>query len=125
MMTVTVTREKETARTVRFVEKAAARGEPEAVGTVYLQKWAWTRLGQPAQLQVTLHAEAPFMLTFTADKETRNSRQFVETSVAEGRPEVVGSLYVQKWACNRLGASDRSRSRSRRGRKPSAPALGV
>lgn len=113
MIAVTVTREKATARTVRFVEDAAARGEPEVVGTVYLQKWAWTKLGQPERLQVTLHAEAPapdaapFVLAFAAEKETRNTRRFVETSVAEGRPEVVGTLYVQKWACNRLGVGDR------------------
>lgn len=113
MIAVAVTREKETARTVRFVEDAAARGEPEVIGTVYFQKWAWTRLGQPDRLQVTLQADAPapdaapFVLAFTAEKETRNTRRFVETSVAEGRPEAVGTLYVQKWACHRLGAAER------------------
>jgi len=82
------------------------------VGTVYLQKWAWTKLGQPERLQITLQADAPapdaapFVLAFAAEKETRNTRRFVETSVAEGRPEVVGTLYVQKWAGNRLGASN-------------------
>ncbi|MCL8208660.1 MAG: hypothetical protein K6V97_11395 [Actinomycetia bacterium] len=113
MLETTLKREKETARTVRFAEDAGARGEPEAIGTLYIQKWAWTQLGQPGTLRVTLSAEAPaadaapIVLTFAAEKETRNTRRFIETSAAEGRPEVVGTLYVQKWALTRLGTADR------------------
>jgi hypothetical protein len=36
-------------------------------------------------------------LRFTREKETKNTVRF-EENVAEGKPPVIGSLYVQKWA---------------------------
>lgn len=53
---VTLTKEKETKNTVRFQETSTANGEPEVVGSVYVQKWAWTRLGNPDTITVTVDA---------------------------------------------------------------------
>lgn len=36
-------------------------------------------------------------LHFVFEKETKNTRRYQEQS-EEGRPPVVGTLYVQKWA---------------------------
>jgi len=35
-------------------------------------------------------------LTFTVEKETKNTVKFSEDAVA-GKPPIVGTLYVQKW----------------------------
>lgn len=53
-LTVTLTKEKETKNTVRFQETSIAAGEPEVVGSLYVQKWAWTRLGSPETITVTV-----------------------------------------------------------------------
>jgi hypothetical protein len=51
--TITLTLEKETKNTVRYMEEAS--GKPPVVGTLYIQKWA---LGQPPpeKLLVTIKA---------------------------------------------------------------------
>ena len=55
-LTVRYTVEKETKNTVRFQELSEAQGEPTVLGTIYIQKWAWTRLGHPQAIQVTVAA---------------------------------------------------------------------
>jgi len=35
------------------------------------------------------------------EKETKNTRRYAE--VAEDSPPIIGTLYVQKWAANKLG----------------------
>ena len=36
-------------------------------------------------------------LTFTREKDTKNTTKYAEDE-RKGQPQVVGSLYVQKWA---------------------------
>lgn len=55
---VTLTKEKETKNTLRFQETSVAGGEPEVVGSLYLQKWAWVRLGSPDTITVQVEAGA-------------------------------------------------------------------
>jgi hypothetical protein len=50
--------ERETKNTVRFQEVEDGDGEPEAVGTLYVQKWLLRQLGNPKELVVTLRAPA-------------------------------------------------------------------
>lgn len=55
---VTLTKDKETKNTIRFQETSVTGGEPEVVGSVYLQKWAWIRLGSPDTITVTVAGES-------------------------------------------------------------------
>ena len=50
-------RERETKNTVRFEEEASESSEPPVIGTLYLQKWALKRLGEPEALMVTVVRE--------------------------------------------------------------------
>ena len=50
-------RERETKNTVRFEEEASESGEPPVIGTLYLQKWALKRLGEPDVVAVTVVRE--------------------------------------------------------------------
>lgn len=49
------------------------------------------------------HPTAPeaLTLTFRRDRETKNTVRYEE--VVSDTPSVVGTLYLQKWAHNRLG----------------------
>jgi hypothetical protein len=51
-LTISLRRAKETKNTVRFEEPEG--DQPAAVGTLYLQKWAVHRLGDPETLTVTI-----------------------------------------------------------------------
>jgi hypothetical protein len=55
-LTVTLMREstKNTKHSVRFQETSVAAGKPEVVGSVSIQKWALTRLGQPDSITVCI-----------------------------------------------------------------------
>ena len=44
-----------------------------------------------------------FTITFTREKETRNTVRFSEQS-QEGEPPVVGYLYLQRWAAGQADA---------------------
>jgi hypothetical protein len=46
--------ERETKNTVRFQEVEDANGEPEAIGTLYVQKWLLRQLGNPKHLVVAI-----------------------------------------------------------------------
>ena len=50
-------KERETKNTIRFEELENDEGNPPLIGTLYVQKWALKRLGNPEVL--TLHLEAP------------------------------------------------------------------
>lgn len=50
-------RERETKNTVRFEE--AVSDTPPVVGTLYVQKWALHRLGEPAAITVTITPAQP------------------------------------------------------------------
>ncbi len=54
MLKVTFDRERETKNTVRYQEREAE--EPPVIGTLYVQKFALKRLGDPAVLALTLEA---------------------------------------------------------------------
>ena len=54
---VTFKRERETKNTVRYEEQVSDSGEPPMIGTLYLQKWALKRLGDPETVSVTVSAE--------------------------------------------------------------------
>ncbi len=49
--------ERETKNTIRFEELENEEGNPPLIGTLYVQKWALKRLGNPEVL--TLELEAP------------------------------------------------------------------
>lgn len=49
-------RERETKNTIRFEEVESQSGEPPVVGSLYLQKWAVKRLGDPQKIRVTVDA---------------------------------------------------------------------
>ena len=53
---ITFKRERETKNTVRYEEEASESGEPPVVGTLYLQKWALKRLGDPEIIRVVVEA---------------------------------------------------------------------
>ena len=55
-LTITLARAKETKNTVRFEEPES--DQPAAVGTLYLQKWAFHRLEDPATITVTIEASS-------------------------------------------------------------------
>lgn len=50
-------KEKETKNTVRFQEAENEQGEPPLIGTLYVQKWALKRLGDPERIRVALVAD--------------------------------------------------------------------
>ena len=56
MLELSFQRERETKNTVRFEEQVAYM--PPVVGTLYVQKFALNRLGNPDCLRVTLDATA-------------------------------------------------------------------
>ena len=56
MLELSFQRERETKNTVRFEEKVT--DAPPVVGTLYLQKYALNRLGNPDCLRVTIEAAA-------------------------------------------------------------------
>ena len=47
-------KERETKNTVRFQEVEDPKGEPPAIGTLYLQKWVLHRLGDPQKVTVVV-----------------------------------------------------------------------
>ncbi len=47
-------RERETKNTVRFEERVG--DDPPIIGTLYIQKWALRRLGEPSNLRVRIDA---------------------------------------------------------------------
>jgi len=51
-LTVEFVQERETKNTVRFQEQESPRGDPPVIGTLYLQKWALRRLGNPERVSV-------------------------------------------------------------------------
>ena len=55
MLKITFDRERETKNTVIYQERG--RDDPPAVGTLYVQKFAVRRLGDPAVLEVTIEAK--------------------------------------------------------------------
>jgi len=57
MLELTFDKDRETKNTVRFEERAGE--DPPVVGTLYLQKWALRRLGEPEVLQVRIEAGEP------------------------------------------------------------------
>lgn len=44
----------------------------------------------------------PFEMTFELEKETKNTYRYAEMVGDEGKPPLIGTIYVQKWA---LGTS--------------------
>ena len=54
MLEITFDKERETKNTVRFEERGGE--DPQIVGTLYLQKWALRRLGDPSVLRVRIEA---------------------------------------------------------------------
>ena len=56
MLELTFERERETKNTVRYEERVT--DAPPVVGTLYLQKYALNRLGNPDCLRVTIEAAA-------------------------------------------------------------------
>lgn len=54
MLEVTFDKDRETKNTVRFEERAGE--DPPIIGTLYLQKWALRRIGDPTALRVTIDA---------------------------------------------------------------------
>jgi hypothetical protein len=58
VLEITFDKERETKNTVRFEERGGE--DPQIVGTLYLQKWALRRLGDPTVLRVRIEAgDAP------------------------------------------------------------------
>ena len=55
-LTIRLSRAKETKNTVRFEEPES--DQPAAVGTLYLQKWAFHRLEDPETITVTIGASS-------------------------------------------------------------------
>ena len=55
MLEVTFDKDRETKNTVRFEERAGE--DPPMVGTLYLQRWALRRLGDPTVLRVQIDAD--------------------------------------------------------------------
>lgn len=61
-LTIQLHKERETKNTIRFEEMENAEGNPPLIGTLYVQKWALKRLGDPERLTLTLEtpsAETP------------------------------------------------------------------
>ena len=54
MLEVTFDKDRETKNTVRFEERVGE--DPPMVGTLYLQRWALRRLGDPTVLRVQIDA---------------------------------------------------------------------
>jgi hypothetical protein len=50
MEKIIFTQEKETKNTIRYQEVSDA----PAIGSLYLQKFAWVNLGKPAQITITI-----------------------------------------------------------------------
>ena len=47
-----------------------------------------------------------FTITFETEKETKNTIRYSEVP-ANGEPPKVGTLYLQKWAVQKLGSPDK------------------
>lgn len=54
-LTATLVQERETKNTVRFMEEETIDGPP-VVGTLYVQKYALKRLGNPTKITITIKA---------------------------------------------------------------------
>lgn len=54
-LTINFIQERETKNTVRFAEEESLDGPP-VVGTLYVQKYALRRLGNPAKITITISA---------------------------------------------------------------------
>ena len=55
-ITIRLRKERETKNTIRFEEMENEEGNPPLVGTLYVQKWALKRLGNPERLTLRLEA---------------------------------------------------------------------
>ena len=55
-ITIRLRKERETKNTIRFEEMENEEGNPPLVGTLYVQKWALKRLGDPERLTLRLEA---------------------------------------------------------------------
>ena len=55
-ITIHLRKERETKNTIRFEELENDEGNPPLVGTLYVQKWALKRLGDPERLTLRLEA---------------------------------------------------------------------
>lgn len=54
-LTATFVRERETKNTIRFAEEENQEGPP-IVGTIYIQKYALRRIGDPEKIVLTIRA---------------------------------------------------------------------
>jgi hypothetical protein len=43
--------------------------------------------------------------TFTLERETKNTYRYQEELSGSGKPPVIGTLYIQKWAASSSGRS--------------------
>jgi hypothetical protein len=50
------TKEKETSNTIRYAEVENEEGSPPQIKTIYLQKFAAKKLGDPEKITVIIHA---------------------------------------------------------------------
>jgi len=55
MLTTTMYKEKETKNTVRYQEVVS--DQPPIIGTLYIQKYAIKRIGDPDRIKVTIEKE--------------------------------------------------------------------
>ena len=56
-ITIHLRKERETKNTIRFEELENEEGNPPLIGTLYVQKWALKRLGNPEKVTLRLEAE--------------------------------------------------------------------
>jgi len=99
MLELSFERERETKNTVRYEEQVM--DEPPVVGTLYLQKYALNRLGNPDRLRVTIEAAGAARLAPVAKVAEAKPRpkaekprklSFKEERELEGLPELIGAL---------------------------------
>lgn len=56
-LVVTLVRERETKNTIRYAEQEDPDGLPHVIGTLYIQKYAVRKLGDPNRIVVSIRKE--------------------------------------------------------------------
>lgn len=114
-ITITLSVEKTTKNTVKFVEKTANEFTPEKIGTLYIPKATLAAMeytGGNIVAKIEVQSEENEMLFvemkkgafMEPEKATKNTVKFNEQNpMSEFVPDVIGSVYVPKYTLAELG----------------------
>lgn len=101
---ITLAMEKVTKNCIKFTEKTESEFAIEKLGSLYIQKSAFAEpyAGQDIDIYLSI-ADDKSVLTFSAEKPTKNTVKFAEDVENEFSLAKIGSLYIPKSTLAEIG----------------------